>query len=577
MKAINFIFFIITLPIFFTACDINNRHKAALTAVDGIIDSSPDSALLMLGKIDIQDNEQENVAMYNLLLTQARYICYLPVTSDTLINVSIDFYRRKKNTALLARSLYYKGATIYDLDRKEEAMKCLKEAEMLATNIKDEFLLEKIYQRIGFIYSELGYKEQDLKYSKLSYNLALLQKDKDVICNSFNDVAVAYYHCGYKDSCLIFLKQALKRLPPSDNDTKAFIYANIGQLYLDNCDFTSAKHYFDKSVKTYELPYVYNNIGELLQKTGNPDSAFVLWNKVVKTGDANDKISAYGFIKQYYKDNGLYKEALKINDSIKILEDSLNKHSIKIAEIQAEYDENGKNRKTIEKYGFVIYAVIIICIIAICCVFIFYKKNKKDNESIISNRHRALAENKKELAATMAEMKNLANDCTKYKNRINDCEKKIESLNSDNEKYEGELIDKRKQLECLIKKLNILEQRKNDLETSFNDYKTRIKILEQIKVKQLKKGHKIFEEIREGKIKSIARLSDEEIDILICYYRSVDFESPENFIYDKHKRRQELFFILNKLGFDTERIATFMCISSSAVRSMRSRVRKRQN
>ncbi len=49
-------------------------------------------------------------ADYTLLMTEARYKCYLPIAGDTAISKASDYYRRHGPDSRLARSLMMCGA-----------------------------------------------------------------------------------------------------------------------------------------------------------------------------------------------------------------------------------------------------------------------------------------------------------------------------------------------------------------------------------------------------------------------------------------------------------------------------------
>ena len=71
-------------------CNRKTGMKAQLAEADRIIDTAADSALAILEGINIDAGDDGDKAMYNLLLTQARYANYIPVTSDSLINTCIQ-------------------------------------------------------------------------------------------------------------------------------------------------------------------------------------------------------------------------------------------------------------------------------------------------------------------------------------------------------------------------------------------------------------------------------------------------------------------------------------------------------
>ena len=106
----NLLLLIVTAILF--GCKQNNGDIELLSHADSIMEQHPDSALLLLQSIgDTIDFREAQRAYYLLLLTQAEYKCDTIQTVDTLLDYSINHYRKTSNESLLARSLYYRGMT----------------------------------------------------------------------------------------------------------------------------------------------------------------------------------------------------------------------------------------------------------------------------------------------------------------------------------------------------------------------------------------------------------------------------------------------------------------------------------
>lgn len=69
----------------------------------------------MLNKINSHDLNDEDKALYCLLMTQAMYGMDMESEVDTLIDCSIKYYTGRDN-AMLAESYYYKGVVNYAIN-----------------------------------------------------------------------------------------------------------------------------------------------------------------------------------------------------------------------------------------------------------------------------------------------------------------------------------------------------------------------------------------------------------------------------------------------------------------------------
>ena len=84
---------IVTVAAWLTGCTGDTHYDPRLVAIDSLLTTAPDSALLRLGTIEASTLKNEGDRAYHaLLLTQARYRCYITATSDSTINRALSYY-----------------------------------------------------------------------------------------------------------------------------------------------------------------------------------------------------------------------------------------------------------------------------------------------------------------------------------------------------------------------------------------------------------------------------------------------------------------------------------------------------
>ena len=77
-----------------TGCRGEVRYDARLTAADSLLTTAPDSALALVTALDSASLASEgDRAYHDLLVTQARYKCYITATSDSDINRALAYNR----------------------------------------------------------------------------------------------------------------------------------------------------------------------------------------------------------------------------------------------------------------------------------------------------------------------------------------------------------------------------------------------------------------------------------------------------------------------------------------------------
>ena len=163
-----------------TGCGGAHRYDSRLTAVDSLMQPDPDSALALVQAITPASLTTEGDRAYrDLLLTQARYRCYITATSDSDINRALDYYRHHDHDReKLTRAYIYKGAVMEELGHPDSAMFYYKHAEATADE-KDYSNLGTINLRIAALY-RIYYGDEEicfekyrsaLKYSELTGNI----------------------------------------------------------------------------------------------------------------------------------------------------------------------------------------------------------------------------------------------------------------------------------------------------------------------------------------------------------------------------------------------------------------------
>ncbi|MCC8118029.1 MAG: hypothetical protein LIP09_04665 [Bacteroidales bacterium] len=139
---------------------------------DNVMEERPDSALAILAAIDpsVLASPEEN-ARYALLLTQAQVKNGYIIDNDSLISKALEFYKTKKNSNELMRSLFYDSEVGYNQGSFVEVIQSLMEAEEMASNKDNCLWLAKIEEMIGDIYSNMHNQEEWAEYSMKASNL----------------------------------------------------------------------------------------------------------------------------------------------------------------------------------------------------------------------------------------------------------------------------------------------------------------------------------------------------------------------------------------------------------------------
>lgn len=267
-----------------TGCDGLRRYDARLVRADSLMQHAPDSALAIVSAIDSLAGDA-NLAYRDLLLTQARYKCYVDITAgdDSAVTRAMAWYRAHGDEReKLTRAYLYKGAVMQELGHVDSAMYYYKTAELNA-DPKDYANLGQINTRIGALYNDYyadlqicyeKYKEA-LHYHQLTGNLPLQlnsmlkmascsgimhKEDTEQLLNQATQLAVelndslCYYQCqellcrqlSYDGKSVPRAKQiALHCLNDYSNFVNHDLLLDLADIYAYSGMPDSARYYLD--------------------------------------------------------------------------------------------------------------------------------------------------------------------------------------------------------------------------------------------------------------------------------------------------------------------------------------------
>ena len=115
----------------FTGCRDHSPVADKLKQAETCMNEYPDSALTILKSIVQTDlQSEEHRARYALLYSQALDKNYIDLTSDSLINIAVDYYKNRDDVKAKFLSYYY---NVYNLT---QATLAYMEAEQLVDSLK---------------------------------------------------------------------------------------------------------------------------------------------------------------------------------------------------------------------------------------------------------------------------------------------------------------------------------------------------------------------------------------------------------------------------------------------------------
>ena len=188
MKQLAHLLLAVLLVALVAGCGGMHHYDGRLTAADSLMMPNPDSALALVTAIpDSALTTEGDRAYRDLLMTQARYKCYVEISAsdDSAICRAMDYYRRHDGERdKLTRAYLYKGAVMEELGHVDSAMYYYKTAEAAADE-KEYANLGQINTRIADLFRKTEGDAQ-ISYEKyhLAYQYHVLAGDKKMQLNN---------------------------------------------------------------------------------------------------------------------------------------------------------------------------------------------------------------------------------------------------------------------------------------------------------------------------------------------------------------------------------------------------------
>ena len=392
-------------------CGRTPRYDGRLVAADSLMRSVPDSALAIVeGVCHDSLAAQGDRAYRDLLLTQARYRCYITATSDSDINRALAYYRaHPKEREKLTRAYIYKGAVMEELGHPDSAMLHYKHAEATAAP-DDYFNLGYAKLRIGELYQEL-ISQDSLAITRLyeaKHYFEILKDTNYIIAVNGLLGAISGVHCP--DSTRAFLTDCINLSQQFDSSLQYTYKSKLAGLYLYEKDYRRANQlamdvfYNGKQFCQENQFYYYASMSFV--KLGLTDSAKFIVTNFSELSDAVDSMNYYNIMAEIAKAEDKpndYAKYLKLSKDItsRIIADKQNPVALH-AELDFD-NQQLENKNQLSRR--IIKTLNVLGIVALLIILFFIYLNVR-LRNLLKRHEEEKLEIKQELESSLAELHN---------------------------------------------------------------------------------------------------------------------------------------------------------------------------
>ena len=361
----------ITLVFLLTACG-RNEISGTLSQAWKVIEQQPDSARVLLAKMDTPSLTEKEQAEYGLLMTMVDIKTrHEQITNDSIISASVRYYDQHGDKWHKAMAYHYRGVVKYALNNVPEAIKDLKRAETLAETLDDELLRNKIYERLAYC----NYKNNNfplvLKYSKKLLDSSKKMNDSIMLARSYTMVASGFANMEEMDSARIYILNSLDWIDAVDSLTQNEILCNVAAMYQETGEVEKAEQYLTDWVLNHANGFGYITLAHIRQKQGKYEEAVTHAKKSLECMDQKNYIHSLELLAELYSQMGDSSQAYAMQRKSKEFADSLASayKASQMADWQMKFDEQKQEKKFLRKFVKLGGVIVVFILLAIAIIW----------------------------------------------------------------------------------------------------------------------------------------------------------------------------------------------------------------
>ncbi len=467
--------------IFFSCHQVSQQHPI-LEQAEKVMSEHPDSALFLLEQVAAPEKMPErDYATWCLLITEARDKNYIEHTSDSLINVAIQYFEKKKDINRLSEAYYCQGRILSELSASEEALTAYLKAKELVRETSDRDLEARINNHLGNIKKKnRKFKESLVCYQK-SYRNYKICRDTIGIINTMQNIGECMRESGQLDSAYHYLDGALKLARQGGiTSYTAYLLSSLGNIYTEKKLYEKALAYkkasLNYSEKRNTIYSCYYSIGKLYGNLHKLDSALLFAEMALASTDLYVECGANWLIYTLYVKKQDYKKACTYNERYLLLRDSIEQvyQPQKLAKVEALYNkerliskQNQQMHTARSRQDFLLICFLCACLaIGIVYVIMFqiiskHKLRNKEIQKLLQKNESLLLSDKQEMEKKDIALQTIQKQLEENHLLIDSLTETIQTLENDN--LSQLEIYKQQQEEANIEQSKLLKEKETIL------------------------------------------------------------------------------------------------------------------
>jgi cell division protein FtsL len=379
----------ILMTLLLVSCKPRYTENKIILRAESLLFSSPDSSYQLLTSIPHPEKlSKADYAAWCLHFTHAQVKLHNEIKSDSLIMVSVNYYKNSRLLKYCGTAYYLEGCILRQNNNNKAAILAFKLAEDELKETNENKIKGLVEFNIGYICMQDELYNHSLNYFKKSLRYFGLSNEKKYRAYAYREMSNMYNQLNYPfDSVMFYSNQAL-RLSKESNDSLNYfcILSQQGKLLYDKNPARS-KECILKSYRyfPYEQPTLASFLAYTYSKLNKPDSAaYYLRISLADTARTSSQEIIYladGYIAESQHN---YEKAFYNLEKAYLVRDSLFQQKIRsqLYRIDKQYDLSKKEKENFElklanQRKIIWIALLLVVVLIVLTVLL-----------LINNRHK---------------------------------------------------------------------------------------------------------------------------------------------------------------------------------------------
>lgn len=387
----NIIILLVTIVVL-AACDRNTPILEQMDMAEDLLNTKPDSALIILENIPATNRKgKEIAARYALLKSMALDKNYIDTTTFDVLQPAIDYYLKKGSPDEKLRTYYYQGRIYQNQGDDDSAMQSFLNAIELKEKVTDSLILAHTFVAQGTLYLK-QYKINEFVQNNIEAARLYGIIGKDIFeIKSYTNAVDGYIMLNNQspaDSLLSICLSLVKKHP----DGEAYLFSS----YLSyTINFGSPKEIKEFLTEYKDIELTNDdamNIAQGYSKIGEYDKAVKLFSCINPKASILDSLK-YASVKFDILDKqGKYKEALQTyKDFSAMLEryqSELISHDLLFSDKKHQLEI--ENLMKVQERDRIIWATLCgIFVLTILVSWLYYRAYRSKTKRILAEKENA--------------------------------------------------------------------------------------------------------------------------------------------------------------------------------------------